>query len=112
MVTQGRPGGSPIIATSTAPFHPASWSRTWLGVPWAVNWSRTTCASAGTTPIGTGMGVRFEDGLDRVTVPLPGDEPGVDVAHGGQIPGDATGRDAASHGGVIGGDGHWAGDDG
>ena len=26
MVTQGRPGGSPIIATSTAPFHPVSWS--------------------------------------------------------------------------------------
>jgi hypothetical protein len=58
------------------------------------------------------MGVRVEDGLDRVTVPLLGGEPGVDVAHGGQIPGDATGRDAASHGGVIGGDGHGAGDDG
>jgi hypothetical protein len=64
------------------------------------------------TAIGTGMRVRFEDGLDRATVTLLGDEPGVDVAHCRQIPGNATGRDAASHGGVIGGDGHRAGDDG
>ena len=33
MAGQGRPGGSPIIARSTAPSHSGSWSRTWPGVP-------------------------------------------------------------------------------
>jgi hypothetical protein len=70
MATQGRPGGSPIIATSTAPFHPASWSRTWLGVPWAVNWSRTTYASAGTTPP-SGRGWGFASRMAWTASPYP-----------------------------------------
>ena len=70
MLGQGRPGGSPIITTSTASFHPDSWSRTWLGVPWAVNWSRTTCASAGTTPP-SGRGCGFASRTAWTAAPYP-----------------------------------------
>jgi hypothetical protein len=70
MVAQGRPGGRPIIARSTRPSHPASRSRTWLGVPWAVNWSRTTCASAGTTPP-SGRGCGFASRMAWTAPPYP-----------------------------------------
>ena len=102
MVCQGRPGGSRIVTMSAARSQSSKLLADLIAGSAGGELVEHDLRAGGDGRLPwTGARVRVDDRLDLGGIALAGHGPGVDVAHGAQVPGDASGGDAPGRVGVF-----------